>query len=714
MLADFNKDGKLDLAYLAGANAYVLKGNGDGSFNTNALVLPIPPFQGQSLYYEPLAVTTGDFDGDGNQDFAVLVEVGGYLPPPALTTGPESAVYVFYGNGDGTFSSPLIAGGFNELYDTVYSADLNKDGRSDLILQTTGTRAEFPGTSVGVVTSLPGRLFGPETIYTAGGPNATGTFVADVNQDGYPDLLVADSSFYESGYSTAAGNSVTELLNLGPQTNPNLLASSTSLVASSQSFVAGTSIDFTATVSAASSNGSTPSGSVRFADQTGVATTAPLVSSGNASATATFTTSMIGVGADTMSATYSGDSTFAPSSATIPLTGTGLPVTITFTVTPNPDSLSSTATLNVTVANPAGSSATVPTGYIEFRDGSTIIGGPNTLSNGSTAIYADFSTAGQHTLSAWYSGDLTHVSDTATQVEMVLVTPLVTISTPPSVTTAQALSAVISVSGGTGNPSPTGSVTLTASATPGGSGYTSAATTLSNGSATINVPSGSLAAGTYWLTPTYTPDAASSSIYLSSSTVGDRISVTAPPTTFTINGTPLSVAPGATAGNASTITVTPSGGFTGSVVLTASITSSPGGAQYLPTLSFGSTTPLSITSTTAGTATLTISTTAPTSAALVHPNRPGVPWYAAGGATLACIFLIGVPARRRRWQTLLGALMLLFILTCGVLACGGGGGSTGGGGGTGNPGTTAGVYAVTVTGTSGATTTTGTVTLTVQ
>ncbi|MDE3187762.1 MAG: VCBS repeat-containing protein, partial [Acidobacteriota bacterium] len=307
-LADFNKDGKLDLVYLAGANAYVLKGNGDGSFKTNALVLPIPPYQGQSLYYRPLAVTTGDFDGDGNPDFALLAEVGGYEVPPAPTVGPETAAYVFYGNGDGTFVSPVIAGGFDEFYDTVYSADLNKDGRSDLILQNTGALTTFPGNSVGVVTSVPGRLFGPESIYTTAGPIANGTFVTDVNRDGYPDLLISNSSYFESGYATAGGNAVTELLNLGPQTNPNLVASSTNLAASSQSFVAGTSVNFTATVSGGSSSGSTPSGSVRFADQTGVESTVPLVPSSNASATATFTTNMIGVGADTMSATYSGDS----------------------------------------------------------------------------------------------------------------------------------------------------------------------------------------------------------------------------------------------------------------------------------------------------------------------------------------------------------------------------------------------------------------------
>ena len=183
---------------------------------------------------------------------------------------------------------------------------------------------------------------------------------------------------------------------------------------------------------------------------------------------------------------------------------------------------------------------------------------------------------------------------------------------------------------------------------------------------------------------------------------------------FALKGTAVSLTPGATTSNSSTVTVTPAGGFTGSVTLTAAVTSSPTGAQYPPTFSFGSTSPVSITGTTAGTATLTITTTAATSAALVLPKRNGVPWYAAGSAALAGILLFGIPARRRSWRTMLGMLVFLVALTGGVFACGGGGSGGGGGGGTGNPGTTAGTYTVTVTGTSGTTTATGTVALTVQ
>ena len=202
--------------------------------------------------------------------------------------------------------------------------------------------------------------------------------------------------------------------------------------------------------------------------------------------------------------------------------------------------------------------------------------------------------------------------------------------------------------------------------------------------------------------------------YAQSALATAAYTINLPPPSFTVSGTEVTVSPGATTGNTSTVTLTPVGAFTGSVALTASVTSSPTGAQYPPTLSFGSTSPASIAGTSAGTATLTITTTAATSSALSYPKRPGVPWYAASGAALACLLLFGIPARRRRVQTVLGMLVLVVSLTGGVLGCGGGGNGGGGGGGGGIAGTTAGTYTVTVTGTSGSTTSTGTVTLTVQ
>jgi hypothetical protein len=185
---------------------------------------------------------------------------------------------------------------------------------------------------------------------------------------------------------------------------------------------------------------------------------------------------------------------------------------------------------------------------------------------------------------------------------------------------------------------------------------------------------------------------------------------------FTLSGTAVTVTPGATTANTSTVTVTPTGGFTGSVTLTAAVTSSPANAQYPPTLSFGSTSPVSITGTDAGTATLTISTTPSSTSSCTADNRMqrGVPWYAGGGAVLACVLMFGIPIKRRRWRSMLGMLALIVVFGGGVLACGGGGGGISNCPTSITSGTTAGAYTVTVTGTSGTITATGTVALTVQ
>jgi hypothetical protein len=102
------------------------------------------------------------------------------------------------------------------------------------------------------------------------------------------------------------------------------------------------------------------------------------------------------------------------------------------------------------------------------------------------------------------------------------------------------------------------------------------------------------------------------------------------------------------------------------------------------------------------------------------PAQPASRWWmAGGGATLACIFLLGVPTRRRKWQTLLGACVMVIVSFgmsgCGVSVASGptqqyysglNGGSSGGSGtplGTGTP-VPVGTYTVLVT----ATTTTNT------
>jgi hypothetical protein len=171
-----------------------------------------------------------------------------------------------------------------------------------------------------------------------------------------------------------------------------------------------------------------------------------------------------------------------------------------------------------------------------------------------------------------------------------------------------------------------------------------------------------------------------------------NVYVAVPPSIALTNGSSIVVSPGAGTGNTSTITVTPSGGFTGAVAMTCAITASPSGASDLPTCGLAAPS-VTVSGTMAQTDVLTVSTT-PATTSLNKPANPF--WPSTGGAVLALVFLFGIPARRRKWLSMLG--LLVFFVSIAAIGCGSGSGG-GGGGGKSNPGTTAGTYSVTVTGT---------------
>lgn len=168
------------------------------------------------------------------------------------------------------------------------------------------------------------------------------------------------------------------------------------------------------------------------------------------------------------------------------------------------------------------------------------------------------------------------------------------------------------------------------------------------------------------------------------------------------------ISPGGSA--TSQITITPSGGFTGSVSLACAVTSSPSNAVDPPTCSV--TQPTAISGTQPVTATLSILTTARSTAALYRPLQHL--FTVGGGATLAALFFIWLPIRRRRWQTLIGMLFFV-VLALAASGCGGSNSASLKASGSGpNSGTTAGNYTITVTGSSGSSQATTTVAITVQ
>ena len=203
--ADFNGDGKLDLAWV-GTDLSVALGNGDGTFGAaetyaglGGAGLTVGHFdagatpdiavsffdhfvvmlgngdgtftEGESspLWYWSLPrITSGDFDDDGHDDLAVAL------------WGYEPVAYISWGNGDGTFEDPATVPSAS-WPQALLPADVNGDGKTELV--TSGIQA------VHILTFLPDRS---SVSWEAVKPNiGAGTALADMFEDGRPDLVLA-------------------------------------------------------------------------------------------------------------------------------------------------------------------------------------------------------------------------------------------------------------------------------------------------------------------------------------------------------------------------------------------------------------------------------------------------------------------------------------------------------------------------------------------
>ena len=476
---------------------------------------------------------------------------------------------------------------------------------------------------------------------------------------------------------------------------------------------------------------------VQLTGRTGDAPTGSVVLSGggykssstalsNGGADITISADVLAVGNDVMTVTYTPDSASAASyysatgSSTISVTSVPV-ITPNVSVLLSVQSITTAQPLNVEISIGGGANDAVPTGTVRLVSGSYTSAPVPAASDQITyiTIPAQALAVGTDTIEAIYTPDATSAkiyssatgSNTVTVTAAAKTSPTVGITlSSSSITTAQAVIATVGVSAIAGNQTPTGTVLLTSGA------YASSTATLSKGAATIDIAAETLPVGADTLTATYTPDAGSSVLYNNAIGTAPVTVTAAPAPTFSIQGASISVNPGATTGNSSTVTIRPAGGFTGTVALSASITSSPVNAVDPPALSFGSTGSVVISGTSNGAATLTVTTTAGTVCPQSNQRgnqraSRGAPWYTAGGVALASILMLGFPAFRRK--RLFPALLLLAAAASAVTACGGGGG----GGGTcqvETSGTTAGTYTITITGTSGSTTSSGTVALTVQ
>ena len=437
-VADVNGDGKPDLLVANGCldsncdsgGLGVLLGNGDGTFQT-----AVPYASGGS---GADSVAVADVNGDGKPDLLVANECGSGDSFCEFTNGTMG---VLLGNGDGTFQTavPYASGGSGA--DSVAVADVNGDGKPDLLVANCSAdndpQCDGNG-NVGVLLGNGDGTFQTVAIYGSGGVAAQSVAVVDVNGDGKPDLLVANYCAEDDGGCFGAGT-VGVLLGNGDGTfqtvvpygsggylaksvavgdvngdgKPDLLVANECASGTEQ----GGCTNYTGTVGVLLGNGD------------GTFQTAVTYASGGYRAQSVAVTDVNGDGKpDLMLANRCADSSCTTNGTVGVLINTSFtPTKTTLISLQNPSNFGQAVTFTATVIAQRGFDKGTPTGTVSFYDGTTNIGNSN-LNSGVATLTTSMLAEGTHSMTTTYNGDTNFLPSTSPVLYQVVQGAIVVLS----------------------------------------------------------------------------------------------------------------------------------------------------------------------------------------------------------------------------------------------------------------------------------------------
>ena len=463
-----------------------------GTSTTVISVSPSPAAAGQGVTYSAIVISAS---GSGTPIGTV-----------AFTTGTTTLCTATLSGATGSCTSTSAPTGADTVQG-VYSGDLDflpSSGTTTLSIgpTTTSISATHPTVTAGDAVTY------SATVAATVSGTPTGTVLFTV---GSTVLCTAPlSGRTGSCSSTSAPGGIDTVTgtysgdpNFGPSSGSLRLTvipinSTVTVTAAPSPVVAGQSVTYSTTVTGSSSN-VTPTGSVVFSIGSSTMCTAPLVNGAGSCAS-----NQALQGSDTVTGSYSGDSSDLPSSATTTLVVTPV-VTTTVTATPSPAIFGQSVIYAATVLPVTGPGT--PTGSVTFTTG------PNglttlctaTLSGGTGSCAASTAPVGTESVTGLYSGDASFPQSFGTSTVIVTKAPTtVTVNIGPTTITqiGQSLTYEATTTPSAGSGQPTGTVTFTSGST------TICTAPVSTGSgAACYVADGGLPVGIDTVTATYAGDA---------------------------------------------------------------------------------------------------------------------------------------------------------------------------------------------------------------
>ena len=427
-VGDLNGDGKPDLV-VANSNSNtvgVLLNNGDGTFQT-AVTYP-------SGGYDAYSVAVADVNGDGKLD---VIVASLYVS----NNDNSGTVGVLLGNGDGTFQPVVTYGSGGYQAYSVAVADVNGDGKLDLLVANFCAISDCLSStngSVGVLLGNGDGTFQTAVPYDSGGYGTFSVVVADVNGDGKPDLVVANECAVGRG---GCGNNDAGVVGV-------LLGNGNGTFQTAVPYGSGGDEGFSVAVQDVNGDGKPDVVVANYCAGTncddggglgvllgngdGTFQTAVSYSSGGYGAASAAVADVNGDGKPDLlvvnvCATFNG----CPSSGgTVGvLINTSITGTSTLlTSSPNPSNFGQPVTFTATVTAQKGFYKGIPTGKVSFYDGPTKIGSSNLNSSEVATLTTSKLTVGTHKMTAKYEGDTNFAPSTSPVLHQVVDGAVVSLS----------------------------------------------------------------------------------------------------------------------------------------------------------------------------------------------------------------------------------------------------------------------------------------------